>query len=173
MASDFYLRYYVGHKGKFGHEFLEFEFRPDGEGWGGTGSTGWAGGTRSLCCREDAEPGRGPPRSGARRALPWRGFNVCPVSAREAALRQQQQLQERRHDPKGGKGELAAAGPLPGWRWRCAALPARAWSGCCVGNRESRALVWWFVQVEQPRQRARWRWGFFFHGGLLFVGLRA
>ncbi|EGW12844.1 Killer cell lectin-like receptor 2 [Cricetulus griseus] len=29
MASDFYLRYYVGHKGKFGHEFLEFEFRPD------------------------------------------------------------------------------------------------------------------------------------------------
>ncbi|XP_029767439.1 protein mago nashi homolog 1-like [Terrapene carolina triunguis] len=30
MGSDFYLRYYVGHKGKFGHEFLEFEFRPDG-----------------------------------------------------------------------------------------------------------------------------------------------
>ena len=31
-------RYYVGHKGKFGHEFLEFEFRPDGKvrlGWGG------------------------------------------------------------------------------------------------------------------------------------------
>ncbi|KAF2069832.1 hypothetical protein CYY_008854 [Polysphondylium violaceum] len=25
--DDFYLRYYVGHKGKFGHEFLEFEFR--------------------------------------------------------------------------------------------------------------------------------------------------
>lgn len=24
------MRYYVGHKGKFGHEFLEFEFRPDG-----------------------------------------------------------------------------------------------------------------------------------------------
>lgn len=30
--SDFYLRYYTGHKGKFGHEFLEFEFRPDGKG---------------------------------------------------------------------------------------------------------------------------------------------
>lgn len=30
MSQDFYLRYYVGHKGKFGHEFLEFEFRPDG-----------------------------------------------------------------------------------------------------------------------------------------------
>jgi len=29
-SSDFYVRYYVGHKGKFGHEFLEFEFRPDG-----------------------------------------------------------------------------------------------------------------------------------------------
>ena len=30
-GSDFYLRYYVGHHGKFGHEFLEFEFRPDGK----------------------------------------------------------------------------------------------------------------------------------------------
>lgn len=29
--TDFYLRYYVGHKGKFGHEFLEFEFRPEGK----------------------------------------------------------------------------------------------------------------------------------------------
>ena len=29
--GDFYLRYYVGHKGKFGHEFREFEFRPDGK----------------------------------------------------------------------------------------------------------------------------------------------
>jgi len=28
--SEFYVRYYVGHKGKFGHEFLEFEFRSDG-----------------------------------------------------------------------------------------------------------------------------------------------
>ena len=27
---NFYLRYYSGHRGKFGHEFLEFEFRPDG-----------------------------------------------------------------------------------------------------------------------------------------------
>lgn len=31
VTEDFYLRYYVGHKGKFGHEFLEFEFRPDGK----------------------------------------------------------------------------------------------------------------------------------------------
>ena len=31
MSNDFYLRYYVGHKGMFGHEFLEFEFRPDGK----------------------------------------------------------------------------------------------------------------------------------------------
>jgi hypothetical protein len=30
-GADFYVRYYVGHKGKFGHEFLEFEFRPDGK----------------------------------------------------------------------------------------------------------------------------------------------
>mmetsp|Transcript_11464 Transcript_11464/g.15912 ORF Transcript_11464/g.15912 Transcript_11464/m.15912 type:complete len:150 (+) Transcript_11464:58-507(+) len=29
--EDFYVRYYVGHKGRFGHEFLEFEFRPDGK----------------------------------------------------------------------------------------------------------------------------------------------
>ena len=32
--GEFYLRYYVGHKGKFGHEFLEFEFRPDGKARG-------------------------------------------------------------------------------------------------------------------------------------------
>ncbi|KAI8430204.1 hypothetical protein MSG28_000552 [Choristoneura fumiferana] len=31
MSTDFYIRYYVGHRGKFGHEFLEFEFRPDGK----------------------------------------------------------------------------------------------------------------------------------------------
>ncbi|CAL8073137.1 unnamed protein product [Calicophoron daubneyi] len=31
MPDAFYLRYYVGHRGKFGHEFLEFEFRPDGK----------------------------------------------------------------------------------------------------------------------------------------------
>jgi len=30
-GERFYIRYYVGHKGKFGHEFLEFEFRPDGK----------------------------------------------------------------------------------------------------------------------------------------------
>lgn len=30
-VGEFYVRYYVGHKGKFGHEFLEFEFRPDGK----------------------------------------------------------------------------------------------------------------------------------------------
>ena len=28
--GGFYLRYYVGHKGRFGHEFMEFEIRPDG-----------------------------------------------------------------------------------------------------------------------------------------------
>ncbi|KAF9600658.1 hypothetical protein IFM89_011241 [Coptis chinensis] len=30
-TQEFYLRYYVGHKGKFGHEFLEFEFKEDGK----------------------------------------------------------------------------------------------------------------------------------------------
>ncbi|CAM9659785.1 unnamed protein product, partial [Phaeothamnion confervicola] len=29
--GDFYCRYYVGHKGKFGHEFMEFEFNPNGK----------------------------------------------------------------------------------------------------------------------------------------------
>jgi protein mago nashi len=29
-SSKFYCRYYVGHKGRFGHEFLEFEVRHDG-----------------------------------------------------------------------------------------------------------------------------------------------
>lgn len=28
--EEFYLRYYVGHKGMFVHEFLEFEFRSNG-----------------------------------------------------------------------------------------------------------------------------------------------
>ncbi|KAK9843071.1 hypothetical protein WJX74_006536 [Apatococcus lobatus] len=31
FTEDFYVRYYVGHTGKFGHEFLEFEFKPDGQ----------------------------------------------------------------------------------------------------------------------------------------------
>ena len=31
MEEDFYLRYYVGHVGRFGHEFLEFEFFPNGK----------------------------------------------------------------------------------------------------------------------------------------------
>eukprot|EP01138_Halocafeteria_seosinensis_P002141 gb/GECG01002191.1/.p1 GENE.gb/GECG01002191.1/~~gb/GECG01002191.1/.p1 ORF type:complete len:155 (+),score=18.06 gb/GECG01002191.1/:1-465(+) len=28
--SEFYCRYYVGHKGRFGHEFMEFELKEDG-----------------------------------------------------------------------------------------------------------------------------------------------
>lgn len=28
--DDFYLRYYIGHKGRFGHEFMEFEFQTNG-----------------------------------------------------------------------------------------------------------------------------------------------
>jgi len=31
MADNFYCRYYVGHKGKFGHEFMEFEITTDGK----------------------------------------------------------------------------------------------------------------------------------------------
>ncbi|EGG23744.1 mago nashi protein [Cavenderia fasciculata] len=30
-TEDFYMRYYIGHKGKFGHEFLELEFRNGGK----------------------------------------------------------------------------------------------------------------------------------------------
>eukprot|EP01130_Rhizamoeba_saxonica_P019283 TRINITY_DN9928_c0_g1_i1.p1 TRINITY_DN9928_c0_g1~~TRINITY_DN9928_c0_g1_i1.p1 ORF type:complete len:159 (+),score=31.15 TRINITY_DN9928_c0_g1_i1:29-478(+) len=29
--NDFFLRYYVGHRGMYGHEFIEFEFRPNGK----------------------------------------------------------------------------------------------------------------------------------------------
>ncbi|KAF0989287.1 hypothetical protein HZS_6742, partial [Henneguya salminicola] len=29
-SSAFYLRYYIGHLGRYGHEAIEFEFRPDG-----------------------------------------------------------------------------------------------------------------------------------------------
>jgi len=28
--DEFYMRYYVGHRGRFGHEFLEFEIQPSG-----------------------------------------------------------------------------------------------------------------------------------------------
>lgn len=28
--DDLYVRYYVGHKGRFGHEFIEYELSPDG-----------------------------------------------------------------------------------------------------------------------------------------------
>ncbi|KAK9486427.1 Mago nashi protein [Lipomyces starkeyi] len=31
-AEPFYVRYYSGHAGKFGHEFLEFDFRVQGDG---------------------------------------------------------------------------------------------------------------------------------------------
>jgi protein mago nashi len=31
MANNFYCRYYVGHRGKFGHEFMEFEVTPEGK----------------------------------------------------------------------------------------------------------------------------------------------
>jgi protein mago nashi len=31
VSDELYIRYYVGHKGKFGHEFLEFEFQPNGK----------------------------------------------------------------------------------------------------------------------------------------------
>jgi protein mago nashi len=31
MSDDFYCRYYIGHKGKFGHEFMEFEITSDGK----------------------------------------------------------------------------------------------------------------------------------------------
>eukprot|EP00428_Durinskia_dybowskii_P064607 CAMPEP_0170364552 /NCGR_PEP_ID=MMETSP0117_2-20130122/5434_1 /TAXON_ID=400756 /ORGANISM="Durinskia baltica, Strain CSIRO CS-38" /LENGTH=147 /DNA_ID=CAMNT_0010619059 /DNA_START=21 /DNA_END=464 /DNA_ORIENTATION=+ len=30
MSDDFYCRYYVGHKGRFGHEYMEFEITTDG-----------------------------------------------------------------------------------------------------------------------------------------------
>jgi hypothetical protein len=30
MSDDFYCRYYVGHKGRFGHEYMEFEITSDG-----------------------------------------------------------------------------------------------------------------------------------------------
>ncbi|OAA65512.1 Mago nashi protein [Niveomyces insectorum RCEF 264] len=31
-SEPFYLRYYSGHQGRFGHEFLEFDFRVVGDG---------------------------------------------------------------------------------------------------------------------------------------------
>lgn len=31
MEEEFFVRYYVGHRGQFGHEFMEFEFHSDGK----------------------------------------------------------------------------------------------------------------------------------------------
>ena len=31
MENAFYIRYYVGHRGKFGHEFMEIEVTSDGK----------------------------------------------------------------------------------------------------------------------------------------------
>lgn len=64
MADEFYLRYYTGHQGKFGHEFLEFEFR-----------CAWAGGARAparaaAALRRRALSAVAPGRRCARRALP-------------------------------------------------------------------------------------------------------
>ena len=30
MGDDFYMRYYIGHDGRFGHEFMEFEVSSEG-----------------------------------------------------------------------------------------------------------------------------------------------
>ncbi|KAL2756465.1 hypothetical protein ACRALDRAFT_1093630 [Sodiomyces alcalophilus JCM 7366] len=32
MSEPFYIRYYSGHSGRFGHEFLEFDFKAVGDG---------------------------------------------------------------------------------------------------------------------------------------------
>lgn len=144
MASDFYLRYYVGHKGKFGHEFLEFEFRPDGEGQGGGGGSG-CGGTRSLRSREGAAvpglsaPGRVRRWAGGRRGAgpAWRrsARGLTSVLSSPGKLRYannsnykndvmiRKEVRERRPPldcsaQSGAAGaECCGAGPLPGW-WR-------------------------------------------------------
>ena len=62
-TADFYVRYYVGHKGKFGHEFLEFEFRPDGKVRGAC--------ERTRVCLRSARRGAAcaaTPRRGAQRS---------------------------------------------------------------------------------------------------------
>lgn len=58
--EEFYVRYYVGHKGKFGHEFLEFEFRPNGLLRYGEFSH-W--GSRCSCSRATAHSDEVAPRS--------------------------------------------------------------------------------------------------------------
>ena len=81
MPSDnFYLRYYVGHKGKFGHEFMEFE---------------------SSGGRRPARPP--PPRAHAAGRPPQ------VLVERQAAVREQLQLQKRLDDPQGGSADAASA----------------------------------------------------------------
>ena len=50
MTDNFYLRYYVGHRGKFGHEFLEIELRPDGKVRLRCLDPPWRQSTASLLC---------------------------------------------------------------------------------------------------------------------------
>ena len=73
-GDDFYIRYYVGHKGKFGHEFLEFEFRPDGkvirgQGWREEGCRRGRRPARACGCRR-GHAGRHPPAPPAAAADP-------------------------------------------------------------------------------------------------------
>ena len=89
-GSDFYLRFYVGHKGKFGHEFLEFEFRPDGQ------------------VRLHPPAPSDPPPFPASRADIMLALRTCTRGAmttcvlRAASICQQLAVQERHDDPEGG-----------------------------------------------------------------------
>lgn len=97
--NDFYLRYYVGHHGKFGHEFLEFEFRPDGKE---QSMQIWVIFFNPLytVLIEKRSAAFCPPRV----ACPFPPVAVC--SSREAALCEQLELQKGQHDQEGGEHDL-------------------------------------------------------------------
>ena len=97
--NDFYLRYYVGHHGKFGHEFLEFEFRPDGKQQSAHLSVIFFNPLYSVSI-EKPSVAFFPPRV----ACSFHLVVVC--SSREAALCEQLELQKGQHDQEGGKHDL-------------------------------------------------------------------
>ena len=74
--GEFYARYYVGHKGKFGHEFLEFEITEKGQ-------VSSAMLSDHICGLKHTS-----------------GLDSA-TSVFVVALRQQLELQKRHHDQKG------------------------------------------------------------------------
>ena len=131
MAQEqFYLRYYVGHMGKFGHEYLEFEFRPDGE--------------VCVCRAQGVALRRACPRA---RVLHHHAAHhlmfLAPLLAllrclRVAALQEQLAVQERHRDPQEGVRVARRAG---GAQAHHRGQRGGAWLGLSLAREHSASTV--------------------------------